>query len=68
MSLLKPTLSFSTISPTPLLILNGETGALILNIVVEGAPSNPTHCCRFIAVAHIIPEVPAYPGLKCQVY
>ena len=45
-SLSKPILSLSTSKPTPLFIPKGETGALILKTVVEGAPLNPTHCCR----------------------
>jgi hypothetical protein len=56
-------LSLSTKRPTPLFILNGEIGAETLNIVVLGEPSNPSHCCLLMAVAHIIPEVPAMPGL-----
>jgi hypothetical protein len=67
MSLSKPTLSFSTISPIPLFILKGVKGALILKRVVEGAPLNPIHCCLLIAAAHIIPDIPAYPGLKVRV-
>src|SRR5512133_921665 len=46
MSLLNPYLSASTSSPAPLLKPKSENGVLILNIIVEGAPGNPTHCCR----------------------
>ena len=67
MSLSKPTLSLSTSKPTPLLILNGFIGALTLKTVVDGAPLNPTHCCLLRAVAHIIPEIPATPGLYVRV-
>ena len=47
--------------------LKRATGALILKTVVEGAPLNPIHCWRLRAVAQIIPEVPAMPGLYVSV-
>src|SRR5512133_4285945 len=64
MSLLNPYLSASTSSPAPLLKPNSVNGVLILKIIVEGAPGNPTHCCRVMAVAHIRPLMPEKPGLK----
>jgi hypothetical protein len=48
-------------------MLNGDMGAFTLKIVVDGAPSNPIHCCLFSAVAQTIPEVPATPGLYVSV-
>jgi len=67
MSLSNPILSLSTNKPTPLFTPKGETGALILKTVVDGAPSKPNHCCRLRAVAQTMPDVPATPGLYVSV-
>ena len=67
MSLLNPYLSDSTRRPAPLRSPKRLNGALTLKSIVEGAPGNPTHCCRVRAEAVIIPVMPEYPGLKVWV-